>query len=80
MRLSRPFRVEGTTDVPPPRSSTERLAPLLTTREVAQLLRLSEKSIRRLVAHGRIPCVRFGRVIRFATGDVLAWLSARKEG
>lgn len=61
-------------------STTDELAPLLTLREVALLLRLSEKTARRMVARGRIPCVRFGRAIRFVPGDVLAWLSARREG
>lgn len=56
------------------------LEQLLTIAEVAQLLRVSEKSVRRMVVHRRIPCVRVGRLVRFVSGDVLRWLSARKEG
>jgi len=55
-------------------------APLLTLREVAALLRVSEKTLRRWVAERRIPCLRLGRVIRFERCDVFRWVSARKEG
>lgn len=53
---------------------------LLTLREVAAYLRVSEKTVRRWVAQGRIPCVRLGRVVRFVAGDVFRWVSARKAG
>ena len=54
--------------------------PLLTVREVADLLRVAEKTVRRWVAQRRLPCVRLGRAIRFARGDVFRWVSARKDG
>ena len=60
-----------------PRGGLERL---LTLAEVADLLRLSEKTVHRLVSARRMPCVRVGRSVRFVSGDVLRWLSARKEG
>lgn len=53
---------------------------LMTLAEVAQALQLSEKTVRRLVAARRIPCVRLGRGLRFVPGDVFRWLEARKEG
>ena len=53
--------------------------PLLTIREVAEFLHLDEKTVRRWAARGRIPCVRLGRALRFARGDVFRWVSARKE-
>ena len=53
---------------------------LLTLSEVAEALRVSPKTVRRMAARHRIPCVRFGRALRFLPGDVLAWLSARREG
>ncbi len=56
------------------------LAPLLTIRGLAELLGISEKTVRRMVAARRVPCVRFGRQIRFLPGDVFRWLEARKEG
>ncbi len=54
--------------------------PLLSVAEVARHLKLSAKSIHRLVARGSLPCYRIGRLVRFAPGDVFRWLEARKEG
>ena len=53
---------------------------MLTLREVAEYLRVSEKTVRRWVAQRRIPCVRLGRAVRFVRGDVFRWVSARKDG
>lgn len=53
---------------------------LLTLPELAERLQLSEKTIRRMIACGRLPCVRLGRQLRFLPGDVFRWLAARKEG
>ena len=53
---------------------------LLTLREVAALLQLSDKTLRRLVAARRLPCVRLGRQLRFAQSDIVRWVSARKCG
>jgi excisionase family DNA binding protein len=50
------------------------LDPLLTIDEVATMLRLSTKTVRRL----RIPCVRLGRAIRFRPSDVERFLAGRK--
>jgi len=56
------------------------LQPLLTVEQVAACLAVSPKTVRRMAARQRIPCVRFGRALRFLPGDLLAWLSARREG
>lgn len=61
-------------------SQVGELERLLTLAEVADLLQLSQKTISRLIAARRMPCVRVGRSVRFVSGDVLRWLSARKEG
>jgi len=53
---------------------------LLSIAEVSQLLKLSAKSVQRLVARGSLPCYRIGRLVRFSPGDVFRWLEARKEG
>lgn len=53
---------------------------LLTVTELAERLQLSEKTIRRMIAGGRLPCVRLGRQLRFSTSDIVRWVSARKEG
>lgn len=53
---------------------------LLTIQQVAEYLRVSPKTVRRLVSVRGFPHVRFGRVLRFERGDVFRWLQARKEG
>jgi putative molybdopterin biosynthesis protein len=50
----------------------------LTTRELADLLRVSEMTVRRLVQRGEIPCYRFGRRIRFLVDDVQAFMTRSK--
>jgi excisionase family DNA binding protein len=49
-------------------------------REVANLLRLHEKSVYALVARGAIPHVRLGRRVVFSQPELLRWLGARMEG
>jgi len=56
-----PARDSGTTHV------------LLTIDEVARLLSVSTKTVRRL----RIPCVRLGRLLRYRPSDVERFLAAR---
>jgi excisionase family DNA binding protein len=53
---------------------------LLTLEELSLALRVNPRTIRRMVAARRIPCVRLGRRLRFVPGDVFRWLEARKEG
>lgn len=45
---------------PPPTSRT----PLLTAAEVARRLNTSLRSVRRMIADGRLPVVRLGRMVR----------------
>lgn len=52
---------------------------LLTLPEAAQGLRVSERTIRRQVAAGRLRCVRIGRRLLFDTSDVSRFVAARKE-
>jgi excisionase family DNA binding protein len=47
---------------------------LLTVREVAAMLRLTEKGVYNLVAARRIPYVKISNRVRFLHDDVLAWL------
>ena len=53
---------------------------LLTVQQVASYLKVSAKTVRRLVDRRGLPHIRFGRVLRFERGDVFRWLQARKEG
>jgi excisionase family DNA binding protein len=56
-----------------------RLSRLLTLSEVADLLRISVRTVRRLSASGRLPCIRIGRQLRFRPDDVARQLQAWKE-
>jgi excisionase family DNA binding protein len=58
----------------------DHLARLLTIDEVADRLAVSRRTIRRLVASRRLPCLRVGRQLRFAPDALSRWLSAREEG
>lgn len=49
-------------------------------RRTAQFLGVHEKTIRRMVAAGGLPCVRIGSRLRFLPSDIFRWVSARKEG
>ena len=62
------------------KAPAEAFRPLLTLQELSDVLRLHPRTIRRMVAAGRIPCVRLARAIRFDAADVARWLAARKEG
>ena len=52
---------------------------LLTSRDLARMLQVSDRTLRRWVSERRIPCLRMGRLVRFDPGIVSRWLSARKE-
>ena len=54
--------------------------PLLTVPEVAELLRLSPRSIRRLIADGRLRVVRLGHAIRIRPQDVEALVASSGQG
>ena len=56
----------------------ESLPQLMTLSEVAKALKVSEKTVRRLVGRG-FPHVRFGRVLRFDPADVHRWIVARSS-
>lgn len=55
------------------------LAPLLTLREVATFLRVSERTVRRLIATGELPCLRVGAGLRFSHRALMAWVSAHER-
>jgi excisionase family DNA binding protein len=51
-------------------SSFARARPLLSVEDAAELLNLSTKTIRRLIARGRLRATRIGRAIRIQEADV----------
>ena len=56
------------------------MRPLLTVAEVGELLRLSPRSIRRLIADGRLPVVPLGHAIRIRPQDVEALVASSGQG
>lgn len=54
------------------------LAPLLTLSEVAAILRLNPRTVRRLVDSRRLPCARLAGRLRFLPADVVRFVQARK--
>lgn len=72
MRESLPAEGRPTVGVPPREN-------LLTVHQVAAQWGVSERTVRRLIATGRLRCIRIGRLVRIDPGDVSRWLSARKE-
>ncbi len=54
------------------------LSPLLTTREAAGVLRVSERTLWTLTHDGEIPSVRVGRSVRYDQDDLSTWINAQK--
>jgi excisionase family DNA binding protein len=57
-----------------------RSAPLLDLPTVAQRLGVNHRHIRRLVAEGRIPYLKWGHLLRFDGADIEAWLDRARKG
>lgn len=54
--------------------------PYLTTRELADLLRIKERKVYDLAAGGEVPCVRVVGKLLFPRAEVLAWIAAARSG
>ena len=52
---------------------------ILTTNEVAKMLRLHPMTICKYAARGEIPCIQLGRMYRFREEDIKNWLNQRKN-
>ena len=53
---------------------------LLTAKETAKALALSERKLWSLTNIGDIPSVRIGRAVRYSPRDLAAWIDAHKTG
>ena len=77
--MERARAIRSSVEEPVIRQAEARELPrLLTLPEVAAVLQVSPKTVRRLVARG-FPHIRFGRVLRFDPADVHRWLVARRS-
>ena len=56
-------------------ATTGALPRLLTIDQLAQLLNVNARHVRRLVAERRVPFLKVGRFIRFNPTEIIAWLS-----
>ena len=63
---------QGTTQEPP--------APFLTVKEVASLLKVSVRTLRRHIAAGALSVVRIGRLIRVPREAIVAFITAKDRG
>jgi excisionase family DNA binding protein len=52
---------------------------LLTAREAARSLAISERKLWELTKRKLIPCVRIGRAVRYSPLDLQAWIEAQKS-
>jgi len=59
-----------------PRESPGGVDPLLTVADVAKILRLSMRSVRRLIAENKLCVIRIGRAVRVRPQDLNAFLDA----
>lgn len=53
---------------------------LMTAKEVAEILAVSEKTVYRWSATGVLPCFRQGRVIRFVPEEIKKFVLDRRDG
>jgi len=52
---------------------------IITIKEVAEYLKLTEKTAYRLVAEGKIPGFKVGGAWRFKKAEIEAWIKAEQE-
>lgn len=52
---------------------------LLTARQTAKMLAISERSLYSLTKSGDLPAVRIGRSVRYDPADIRAWIKSAKK-
>ncbi len=73
-----PFDPPAPGVIPP--SATADAPLLLDYGGAARLLSISPRSVRAMVADGRLPCVRIGRSVRIAVADLAAFVERQRRG
>ena len=53
---------------------------LLTSRQAAEALQISERKLWSMKASGEIPHIRLGRSVRYPVSDLQRWIDERKTG
>lgn len=59
-------------------NNDDTIGTLLTVKEVAALLKLSTRSVRRRIAEKVLPCIRIGRSIRVSKQDLDRYIAANR--
>ncbi|MGQ7847736.1 substrate-binding domain-containing protein [Granulosicoccus sp. 3-233] len=54
--------------------------PYLTTRELAELLRIKERKVYDMATHGDVPCVRVVGKLLFPRAEIMQWIDASRSG
>ena len=52
---------------------------LITSEQAARLLTISKRKLWELTNARKVPCVRFGRAVRYDAKDLREWLETQKE-
>jgi excisionase family DNA binding protein len=60
--------------------STDQQQFLVTTKQAAAILAISERTLWQLTNDGHLPAVRFGRTVRYDLDDLRAFIAARRCG
>jgi excisionase family DNA binding protein len=63
-----------------PTTDTRSLTPLLNISEVADILGVDVRHVRRLVHERRIPYVKWGHLLRFDPTEIEAWIDESRRG
>lgn len=53
---------------------------LVTSKEAASLLAISERTLWQLTHDGLLPAIRFGRTVRYDVGDLRSFIAAQRSG
>lgn len=64
----------------PARDAVTAFAPLLTYRQAAKVLGVTDRTVWTLVNDGTLPAVRFGRSVRIDPADLRTFIERAKDG
>ena len=66
-------------ETPEGRPKTSSRREILTTMEVANLLKLARITVYRMASRGDIPCYKSGKNLMFYRDEILEWVDSRKS-
>jgi len=69
-----------TTPTTDPRTNQTGRRPLMSIAEVAELLGVTVRHVRRLVAERRVPFIKWGHLLRFDPDEIDAWIAQHHVG